>query len=86
MITCNIPSLSDYPEWRGPPETNGVLKLYNLDRDFFTSLPNYARLSWGGNKKDLVLGNAVRGDEGMYSCSNFVNKWTVQLNMRGRIL
>jgi len=91
VITCNIASLSDYPEWRGPPVTDGGLKLYNIigDSNFFKSLVNRDRLSWGVNKKDLVLSNVVRGDEGKYFCSDYstiVNHWTVQLNIRGRIL
>jgi len=89
VIACNIPSLSDYPQWSGPPVTTGVLKIYNTggDSNFFTSLGNYERLSWSDNKKDLILRDVVVGDEGKYSCiKNSLEKWTVLLNVTGRIL
>ena len=85
VITCNIQTLYDYPTWLGPPNVNGVLRVYNIvsDPTFFTNLVNYARLSWADNKKDLILSDVVRQDEGKYQCAE-MEKWTVQLNVRGK--
>ena len=88
VIKCNLIPMHSYPEWRGQPRINGVLRLYNIEGEstFFTSLENYARLSWAANNKDLVLNDVVREDEGMYQCYSYGIRWTVLLNIRGRSL
>ena len=62
----------------------GVLRVYNMVRDpkFLTNLVNYDRLSWADNKKDLILSDVVRQDEGKYQCAD-IGRWTVQLSVIG---
>ena len=84
-INCKINFT--YPTWRGPPEkSSGALSIYNIEgvSNFFASLINITRLSWGSNQKDLVLKDVVVEDDGKYQCSaGGAGKWEVLLHVRG---
>ena len=82
-------TVATHPAWSGPPEKeNNVSTYYNLEgrSNFFTKLPNYGRLSWGSNNKNLELSDVVVADEGSYKCSaSGQGMWTTQLNVRGEL-
>ncbi|XP_053391408.1 uncharacterized protein LOC128554186, partial [Mercenaria mercenaria] len=75
-VTLPCSSSKDYPAWKGP---EGV---YNY-RDTGTFNPalgdKSSRLSWGQNKRDLVISNAMRNDSGQYYCN------TLPMNLSVRV-
>ena len=86
-IPCNVNTAYDYPSWSGPPVSEvGTPKLYNMvgSSAFFTSVVNRDRMSWGTNKRNLVLSDVAIADEGTYICATReAGAWAVQLIVRG---
>ncbi|XP_053391075.1 uncharacterized protein LOC128553898 [Mercenaria mercenaria] len=75
-VTLPCSSSTDYPAWKGP---EGIYN-YRGSANFNPALGDKSsRLSWGQNKRDLVISNVVRKDGGQYFCNS------LQMNLSVRV-
>jgi len=81
-FVCNLASTQNFPFWRGPaPGTASTVYNWEGFQDFRVLQD---RLIWADNKRDLVLRDVAKEDEGLYSCSvTGIGSWSIQLIVRG---